>query len=178
LGDEVGGTAAERIDSADSTGREITDTGFVDRRPVDAENRAVDRVQLFGEVLRVHKERINRGEVRVRKDVVTENQTIEVPVMREELVLERVAVSGNTPAPSANIGRGQEIRVPLSEEKVRLEKQPVLREEVNVGKREVADVERVSADVRREELRVDPDPEAPKRSAAGEELPGDVRRHG
>ena len=178
LGDEVGGTAAERIDSADSTGREITDTGYVDRRPVDAENRAVDRVQLFGEVLRVHKERINRGEVRVRKDVVTENQTIEVPVMREELVLERVSVSGNTPAPSANIGRGQEIRVPLSEEKVRLEKQPVVREEVNVGKREVADVERVNADVRREELRVDPDPEAPKRSATGEELPGDVRRHG
>ena len=62
--------------------------------------------------MRVHKERINRGEVRVRKDVVTENQTIEVPVTREELVLERVAVSGNTPAPSANIGSGQEIRIP------------------------------------------------------------------
>ena len=74
-------------------------------------------MQLFGEVLRVHKERINQREVRVRKDVITENQTIDVPVMREELVLERVAVSGNTPAPSANIGRGQEIRVPLSEER-------------------------------------------------------------
>ena len=172
------GTDAERIDAADSTGREITDTGYVDRRPVDAETRAVDRVQLFGEVLRVHKERINQREVRVRKDVVTENQTIEVPVMREELVLERVSVSGNTPAPSANIGRSQEIRVPLSEEKVRLEKQPVVREEVNVGKREVAGVETVSADVQREELRVDPAPEVGKRSATGEELAEDVRRHG
>ena len=104
--------------------------------------------------------------------------TIEVPVMREELVLERVSVSGNTPAPSANIGRSQEIRVPLSEEKVRLEKQPVVTEEVNVGKREVADVEKVSADVRHEELRVDPDPEIRKRSATGEELAEDVRRHG
>jgi uncharacterized protein (TIGR02271 family) len=169
---------AERIDAADSTGREITDTGYVDRRPVDAETRAVDRVQLFGEVLRVHKERINRGEVRVRKDVITENQTIDVPVMREELVLERVAVSGNTPVTSASIGSSHEIRIPLSEEKVRLEKQPVVREEVNVGKREVEGVETVNADVRREELRVDPDPEAPKRSATGEELPGDVRRHG
>jgi uncharacterized protein (TIGR02271 family) len=176
--DEFVENDAPRIDAADSTGQEITDTGYVDRCPVDAANRAGERIQLFGEVLRVHKERINRGEVRVRKDVITENQTIDVPVVREELVLERVAVSGNTPAPSANIGRGQEIRVPLSEEKVRLEKEPVLREEVNVGKREVQDVAKASADVRREELRVDPDPEAPKRSATGEELPDDMRRHG
>jgi uncharacterized protein (TIGR02271 family) len=173
----------DRIDAADSTGQEITDTGYVDRRPVDAANPVygvdchVERVQLFGEVLRVHKERINRGEVRLRKDVVTENQTIEVPVTREELVLERVAVSGDTPAPSANIGGGQEIRIPLSEEKVRLEKEPVLREEVSVGKREVQDVARVSGDVRREELRVD-DPEAPRRSATAEEVATDLRRRG
>jgi uncharacterized protein (TIGR02271 family) len=189
IGDEVAGTDAElvdadQIDAADSTGQEITDTGYVDRRRVDDLNRTdnpdgrVDRVQLFGEVLRVHKERINRGEVRLRKDVVTENQTIEVPVMREELVLERVPVSSNTPVPSVNIGRGQEIRVPLSEEKVRLEKEPVLREEINVGKRAVQDVARVSGDVRREELRVDPDPEAPKRSATGGEIAEDLRRHG
>lgn len=216
MGSEIAGTDAERIDAADSTGREITDTGYVDRRPVGNLNRAddldrvnaadttgreiedagyvdrrpvgdtnraggadrrVERVQLFGEVLRVHKERINRGEVRVRKDVVTENQTIEVPITREELVLERVAVSGDTPAPSANIGRGQEIRVPLSEEKVRLEKEPVLREEVSVGKREVQDVARVSGDVRREELRVD-DSDAPKRSATAEDVSTDVRRRG
>lgn len=178
MGNEIVGADSERIDAADSTGREITDTGYVDRRPVDDANRSVERVQLFGEVLRAHKERVNRGEVRVRKDVITENQTIEVPVVREELVLERVAVSGNTPAPSANIGRSQEIRVPLSEEKVRLEKQPVLREEVNVGKREVQDVAKVSGDVRHEELRVDSDAEAPKRSATGEEISDDLRRHG
>lgn len=170
------GTA--EIDAATSTGREITDTGYADRRPVDSANSAVDRVQLFGEVLRVHKERINRGEVRVRKDVVTENQTIEVPVMREELVLERVGVPANTPASSANIGRAQEIRVPLTEEKVRLEKQPVVREEVIVGKREIADVARVDEDVRHEELRVDSDVETPRRTVTGEELPENVRRRG
>jgi uncharacterized protein (TIGR02271 family) len=184
VGAEAEGIDEERIDAADSTGQETTDTGYVDRRPVvagrpvDDANRGVERVQLFGEVLRVHKERISRGEVRVRKDVITENQTIEVPVMREELVLERVAVSGNTPAPSANIGRSQEIRVPLSEEKVRVEKQPVLREEINVGKREVQDVATLSGDLRHEELRVDPDPEAPKRTATGEELVDDLRRRG
>jgi uncharacterized protein (TIGR02271 family) len=176
------------IDAADSTGREITDTGYVGRRPANAGEYAGDRVQLFGEVLRVHKERISRGEVRVRKDVVTENQTIEVPVTREELVLERVAVSPNTPASSANIGRSQEIRVPLSEDSVRVEKQPVVREEVMVGKREVSDVARVGDQVRHEELRVDsdldtpdldtPGLDTPTRTAAGEDFPGDRSRRG
>ncbi len=175
--DETALDAAE-IDAADSTGREITDTGYVGRRPANAGELAGDRVQLFGEVLRVHKERISRGEVRVRKDVVTENQTIEVPVTREELVLERVAVSPNTPASSANIGRSQEIRVPLSEDSVRVEKQPVVREEVIVGKREVSDVARVGDEVRHEELRVDSDVDTPRRTAAGEDLPGDRRRRG
>jgi uncharacterized protein (TIGR02271 family) len=156
----------------------MTDTGYTGRRPGDAENIGGDRVQLFGEVLRVHKDRISRGEVRVRKDVVTENQTIEVPVTREELVLERVAVSPNTPASSANIGSSQEIRVPLSEDSVRVEKQPVVREEVIVGKREVSDVARVGDEVRHEELRVDSDVNTPRRAVTGEELPDDRRRQG
>jgi uncharacterized protein (TIGR02271 family) len=164
------------IDAADSTGREVTDTGYVDQGTDVSSNASADRVQLFGEVLRVHKERVNRGEVRLRKDVVTENQTVEVPITREELVLERVAVSGDTPAPAANIGRGQEIRVPLAEDRVRVEKVPVVKEEVLVGKRDVADVARVGEDVRREELRVDSDAETPRRTVAGEEVSDDLRR--
>ena len=42
------------------------------------------RIQLLGEILRVHKERVSRGEVRLRKEVVTEQQNIEVPTTREE----------------------------------------------------------------------------------------------
>jgi uncharacterized protein (TIGR02271 family) len=163
------------IDAADSTGREATDTGYVDQSP-DVSSKSADRVQLFGEVLRVHKERVNRGEVRLHKDVVTESQTVEVPITREELVLERVAVSGDTPAPSANIGRDQEIRVPLAEDRVRVEKVPVVKEEVLVGKRDVADVARVGEDLRREELRVDSDVETPRRTVAGEEVSDDLRR--
>jgi uncharacterized protein (TIGR02271 family) len=163
------------IDAADSTGQEVTDTGYVDQDP-DVSSKSTDRVQLFGEILRVHKERVNRGEVRLHKDVVTESQTVEVPITREELVLERVAVSGDTPAPSANIGRDQEIRVPLAEDRVRMEKVPVVKEEVLVGKRDVADVARVGEDLRREELRVESDVETPRRTVAGEEVPDDLRR--
>jgi uncharacterized protein (TIGR02271 family) len=112
------------------------------------------RIQLRGEVLRTYRERVQKGEVRLRKEVVTENQAVEVPVTREELVIERTDVAGNRPA-NGEIGTDQEIRVPLSEERARVEKQPVVNEEVRVGKRAVQNTERLSDDVRHEELRVD-----------------------
>jgi uncharacterized protein (TIGR02271 family) len=111
------------------------------------------RIQLRGEMLRTYKERVQRGEVRLRKDVVTENQTVQVPVTREELVVERTSGSGQPV--SGGIGRDQEIRVPLSEERVHVEKQPVVNEEVRVGKRQVQTSQQVSDKVRHEELRVD-----------------------
>jgi uncharacterized protein (TIGR02271 family) len=111
------------------------------------------RIHLVSEVLRVHKERVQRGEVRLRKEVVTETQNVEVPVTREELVVERVPVEGRE-AGSDEVGSGeQEIRVPLTEERVRVEKKPVVNEEIRVGKRQVEQSQRVSDTVRHEELR-------------------------
>jgi len=122
------------------------------------------RIQLRGEMLRTHKERVERGEVRLRKDVVTENQNVQVPVTREELVIERTPGSGQV---AGEVGRDEEIRVPLSEERVRVEKQPVVNEEVRVGKRQVQSNKEVSDKVRHEELRVEKkgDVDAPETNA-------------
>jgi uncharacterized protein (TIGR02271 family) len=120
------------------------------------------RIQLLGEVLRVHKERVNRGEVRIGKQVVTDQQQVQVPVEREELVIERVPVAGSTPA-QGTIGDSSDIRIPLTEERASIDKQTVVREEVAVGKRVVEGARTVSADVRHEELVVD-DKSAPATS--------------
>ncbi len=131
--------------------------------PARTEATAADRdleqqnVQLYGEVLRVHTDRVSRGEARLRKEVHTDTQTIEVPVKREELVVERVPVTGERPADSASF-REKEIRIPLSEEKARVEKQPVVREEVRVGKKEVPDTETFNEEVRSEDLKVEENP--------------------
>lgn len=111
-------------------------------------------IQLLGEVLRVHKERVGLGDVRVRKEVITESQTVQVPVTREELVIERRAANGETEA-RGSVGDGNEIRIPLSEERASIDKSTVVREEVTVGKRAVNEVRDVSGEVRREELVVD-----------------------
>jgi uncharacterized protein (TIGR02271 family) len=121
------------------------------------------RIRLLKEVLHIDKERVQRGEVRLRKDVITEQQNVQVPVSREELVVERVPVQ-NREAGTQEIGNAdKEIRVPLSEERVRVEKKPVVNEEVRVGKKQVQDTKHVSDSVRHEELRTDETAEDPKK---------------
>jgi len=95
------------------------------------------------------------GEVNVRKEVVTEQKSIQVPVTREEVVIERHPVSGRGSA--SDIRAGEEIRIPVSEEKVRVSKDTVVKEEVSVGKRKVTDTETVSGAVRKEEVKVTTD---------------------
>lgn len=128
-----------------------------DFAPATAGGRTIEgerRIQLLSEVLNVRKQRVSQGEVRLRKDVRTERQNVEVPLTREELVIERTPASGRTPV-NREVGAGEEIRVPLSEEKVDVQKRPIVREDVRVGKRPIEETETVSEDIRSEELRVE-----------------------
>ena len=112
------------------------------------------RVQLREEELRAEKERVQAGEVRLRKEVREEQRTIEVPVTREEVVIERHPVSGR-PAASGDLDQDEEIRIPVMEEQVRVEKTPVVKEEITLGKRQVQETQQVSDTVRREEATVE-----------------------
>lgn len=111
-------------------------------------------IKLYGEVLRVHKDRVSRGDVNIRKEVVTEMQTIEVPVTREELVIERIAGTGEM-MPDGEAFGAQTIRVPLTEEVASVDKQAFVREQVNIGKRDVSTTESFDESIRHEELKID-----------------------
>lgn len=113
------------------------------------------RIQLRGELLRVHKDRVQRGEARIYKETVTEPQTVEVPVTSEHLVVEQHPAAPGTPASGPVGGDDQEIRVPLSEDRVTVEKTPVVTDEVDIRKRMREGVERVAEEVKREKLKVE-----------------------
>jgi len=111
------------------------------------------RMQLREEQLRVGKQAVQTGEVGLRKEMVSEQQTVDVPVTHEEVVIERRSGSGqpsDTP-----IGEEETYRVPVREEQVSVQKQPVVREEIALGKRQVQDTQQVSETVRREEARIE-----------------------
>jgi len=117
-------------------------------------DQGTQHIQLLGELLRVYKDRVHRGSVTLKKNVVTEHQQVEVPVTREEVVIERHPVSGQQ-ARTGSFEPGKEVTINLEEERVRVEKQPVVREEVSVGKRQVQQTQRVGGDVKHEELKID-----------------------
>jgi len=113
---------------------------------------STQNVQLREEELRARKN-VEAGEVNIRKEVHTEHKTLEVPVQREEVVIERRPASGQ-PAQSGAM-KSEEIRIPVKEEHVHVEKTPVVKEDVHVSKRTVQDTEKVSGTVKKEELKVD-----------------------
>ncbi|HEX3245253.1 MAG TPA: YsnF/AvaK domain-containing protein [Chloroflexota bacterium] len=107
-----------------------------------------ERMELREEELRAGKETVEAGKVQLEKDVVAERRTMDVPVSREEAVVERHPVD-RRPSDRPISGR-EEIEIPLREERVTVDKQPVVYEEVEIGKRQVQDTERVSGELRRE----------------------------
>lgn len=110
-------------------------------------------MQVREEELHARKVPVEKGEVKVRKEVVTEHKTIDVPVTREEVVIERRPASGR--ASSADLRPGEEVRIPVKEEQVRVEKEAVVKEEVRVGKRQVTETEHVAGDVKKEKVKIE-----------------------
>jgi uncharacterized protein (TIGR02271 family) len=117
------------------------------RTPVEDDERTL---QLREEELTARKRSVQTGAVALGTEVVSEQRTVEVPVAREEVTIERHPV--NRRASDRPIGDAdQTISVPVREEQVVADKQTVVYEEVNVGKRAVQDTHRVTDTVRREE---------------------------
>jgi uncharacterized protein (TIGR02271 family) len=97
------------------------------------------------------------GAVRIEKDVVEEERTLDVPVTEERVRIERRIV--DRPVTSADAATFEEtvIDVPLRSETVDVQKQARVAEEIVVSKEAVERTEQVSGTVRREEVYVDED---------------------
>ena len=92
----------------------------------------------------------------VAKHVETERVTVPVERRVERVRVERRPVSG-APASGQEIAAG-EIRVPLVQEEVVVEKRPVVKEEVVISKDATHETQQIETDVRREQVDVGGDP--------------------
>jgi uncharacterized protein (TIGR02271 family) len=109
------------------------------------------------EQLHVGTERVQTGRARLRKYIVTEEQTVTVPVTREEVRLER------EPITDKNVGDAldgpelseEEHEVTLSEERVVVDKETVPVERVRLDTDTVTEQQRVDEEVRKERIELD-----------------------
>jgi uncharacterized protein (TIGR02271 family) len=107
------------------------------------------------EELHVGTETRERGRARLRKHVVTEQQTTTVPVSHEEVRLEREPI---TDAPAAHDGPAiseEEHEIVLHEERPVVGKETVAKERVRLDTETRRDEEEISEQVRKEQIETD-----------------------
>ncbi len=117
------------------------------------------RVQRVEEELRVGTREREAGAMRVRKRVRTDRERLSVPKKREEVHVERVPVEEGQGREASKAGiveeSDDEIRIPVVEEEIVVEKRPVVKEEIRLRKDVVEEEELVEEDVRREEVDIE-----------------------
>ncbi|PGT74644.1 YsnF/AvaK domain-containing protein, partial [Priestia megaterium] len=111
-------------------------------------------VQLREEKLDVRKEHVQTGEVQLRKEIVEELRTIQVPVMREEVYVERRPVIDGQ-YDCSPLTENEIIRIPIIEERIEVTKRPVVVEEIIIGKRKIQEIKEMTDTVRKEEAQIE-----------------------
>ncbi|SFH48319.1 conserved domain-containing protein [Priestia megaterium] len=111
-------------------------------------------VLLREEQLNVRKERVQTGEIQLRKGIVEELRTIKVPVMREEIYVERRPVI-DCQYDGSPLTENEIIRIPIMEERIEVTKRPVVVEEVIIGKRKIQEIKEMKDTVLKEEAQIE-----------------------
>ena len=152
----VAGAGAHAKEETAATDRVDTDRATATGNGVSNNEGEVIRSE---ERLDVNKERVATGEARLRKYVVTDTETVEVPVEREEVRVERTPISEEEAANlKGNIDEaGQEASVTLSEERVSVNKETVPVEKVSLNKEQITETERHTEELRKEQIDSDID---------------------
>ncbi|HJT55347.1 MAG TPA: YsnF/AvaK domain-containing protein [Ktedonobacteraceae bacterium] len=135
-----------------ATAGTATNTANTSGMPMGEETRDI---KLRAEQLQPQTRWQQGGEVDLRKEVVSEQQTIDVPVTHEEVYIERRPGSGQVSDTPISDADEETVRVPVNEQEVDVRKQTVETGEVVVGKRQVQQNQQYTDTVQREELHVD-----------------------
>ena len=155
----VAGAHADEKKAATHT----TDAAATERKAGVADDAAAARTNNDGELIRseeqlnVNKERVATGEARLRKYVVTDTESVEVPVEREEVRVERTPINAEDAKnyKGAISGDSEEASVTLHEERVNVNKETVPVEKINLKKDTVRDTETHTEELRKEQIDTD-----------------------
>lgn len=118
-------------------------------------------VPIVHEHLVVETERVETGRVRIAKQVREEVQTVEVPVVQDEVDVERVALHRPLDAMPSVRQEGDTLVIPVVREELVVEKRLVLVEEIRVTRKRTERSQSQDVTLRREELVVERQPGGP-----------------
>jgi uncharacterized protein (TIGR02271 family) len=117
----------------------------------DTDNSA--KLQLHEEKLDISKEWIKTGEVTIHKEIFTEEKTITIPVIHEELIIEKKVLDAENTDPTAE--HTEIIRIPISEERIEVIKHPTVLEDVAIYKRQFQETKSVTETLKKEKVHME-----------------------
>ncbi|MBE9017182.1 DUF2382 domain-containing protein [Chroococcidiopsidales cyanobacterium LEGE 13417] len=129
--------AAAATPLAVDTGMDIP-TPTTNSQPVSSDIQLPEQqtFQLYEERLVANKKQVKTGEVAIAKHVETHKVRVCVPLEKERLVIEQIDIDNDTPvAPGeADFEQRELVRLEVYEEMAEIQKQPFVREQINVRK--------------------------------------------
>jgi uncharacterized protein (TIGR02271 family) len=117
----------------------------------------VPPLQLREERVRAMTEPVEVGRVRLTKCVTEWTETLEVPLRREDLVLEVLPGSGVVRIDGRDLQPGEVVELPLIQERATAVTETVVSEDVHVRKVSSEVIEPIATTLRREDLVVEPE---------------------
>lgn len=144
------GTTGRREESTKTSAETKKTSADTGKKAATSDDGSVIRSE---EQLNVNKEKVASGRARLRKYVVEDTETVEVPVSREEVKVEREKLSPEEAKKLGNTRIGEEnADVVLHEEQVNVDKETVPVEKINLNKETVTEKQKVSEDLKKERV--------------------------
>lgn len=112
----------------------------------------IAKLQLKEEHLSISKKWMEVGEVDIYKESVTIEKTITVPIVQEQLVIEKKDLhSRDSNSKDENL---EIIRIPLKEERIEIVKHPTVLQEVEVYKKKFLESQFIEETIKKEKLNI------------------------
>ncbi len=124
-----------------------------------AENSEEQKLKLRKEELDVTKNRVDIGKVEFGKEIIEEQQILNVPVVHEEVVVERKSINEPSDTPIGE-GDSEHFSLAVGEDKVEVGKHTVVTGEISAHKRQVEENREIKETIKHEEARINKDGDA------------------
>ncbi|AOY77914.1 YsnF/AvaK domain-containing protein [Clostridium formicaceticum] len=106
------------------------------------------KLPLREESLDISKDKVQIGSVNIRKEAIKEEKTITVPVIREEIIIEKKFLDDK------DHEHTDTIRIPITEEHIEITKHPVVLENVDIYNKKSQDIKQIEVTLKKEKLRI------------------------
>lgn len=120
-----------------------------------AASQSIGYIPLIEETLTVNKRLVQTGQVRLVKTVHQDEQTVQIPLVADQIIVERVLINELVAEPPLTRQEGDTVIYPVLKEEYVLVKRLRLVEEIRVTTRQIQTLETQTVSLRREEMTIE-----------------------